>query len=70
MTTRIKKNKGSFKTRTIDIGIGVHKLSWRISAAADGEVVMTFTVSKFPFPVTRSGPGRLSFIGAYNMHNC
>jgi hypothetical protein len=39
MAAIIKKNKGSFKAKTIHMGIGVHKLSWRISAVANCEVV-------------------------------
>jgi hypothetical protein len=45
MATRVKKNKGSFKAKTIHVGIDVHKLSWRITALADGQVVMACTLS-------------------------
>jgi hypothetical protein len=46
MATRVKKNNGSFKGKSISIGIDVHKLSWRITAVSDGEVVMAVTMSK------------------------
>jgi transposase len=46
MVTRIKKDGGSFKGKSISIGIDVHKLSWRITALSDGEVVMAVTLSR------------------------
>ena len=46
MATRVKKNNGSFKGKSISIGVDVHKLSWRITAVSDGEAVMAVTMSK------------------------
>jgi hypothetical protein len=46
MAIRVNKNQGSFKAKTIHIGIDIHKLSWRITAVADSEVVMACTMSR------------------------
>ena len=46
MATSVKKNNGSFKGKSISIGIDVHKLSWRITAVSDGEVMMAVTMCK------------------------
>ena len=46
MANRIKKDGGSFKGKSISIGIDVHKLSWRITALSDGEVVKAVTLSR------------------------
>ena len=40
MGKRIKKDGSYFKEKSISIGIDVHKLSWRITAIADGEIVL------------------------------
>ena len=46
MANRIKKDNGSFKAKSISIGIDVHKLSWRVTAVSDGEVIMAVTLSR------------------------
>ena len=46
MVNRIKKDGCSFKAKFISIGINAHKLSWRITASSDREVVMAVTLFK------------------------
>jgi transposase len=46
MAIRVNKTQGSYKAKTIYIGIDMHKLSWRITAMADNEVVMACTLSR------------------------
>ena len=45
MAIRVNKTQESFKAKTIYIGIDMHKLSWCITAVADGEVVMGCTLT-------------------------
>ena len=46
MAIRVNKTQGSFKAKTIYIGIDMHKLSWHITAMADNEVVMACSLSR------------------------
>ena len=45
MATKITRNKINFKGKTVSIGIDMHKRSWHITALADGEIVLTVTLS-------------------------
>jgi len=46
MATKITRNRINFKGKTVSIGIDMHKRSWHITALADGEIVLTVTLSK------------------------
>lgn len=46
MAAKIAKNRINFKGKTVSIGIDIHKRSWHITALADGEIVLTVTLSK------------------------
>lgn len=46
MDTSIKRNKINFKGKMVYIGIDMHKLSWRITALVEGEIVLAITLAK------------------------
>jgi transposase len=46
MTSKLKKNKINFNRKMVSIGIDIHKRSWHITALADGEIVLTMTLSR------------------------
>lgn len=46
MAAKITRNKINFKRKTVSIGIDMHKRSWHITALANGEIVLTVTLSK------------------------
>jgi len=55
MATKVKKNKINFKGKTVNIGIDMHKISWRITALVEG-VICPFILSTYPsrHPFSRS----------------
>jgi len=46
MAGRVKRTKINFKGKMVNIGIDVHKRSWRITALVQGDIVMAITLSK------------------------
>ncbi len=46
MAAKIKRNKINFKEKMINIGIDMHKRSWRIRALVEGDIVMAVTLAK------------------------
>ena len=46
MATKIKRNKINFKGKIVNIGIDMHKRSWRITALVEGDIVMAITLPK------------------------
>ena len=46
MATKTKRNKINFKGKIVNIGIDMHKRSWRITALVEGDIVMAITLSK------------------------
>ncbi|MGA3086098.1 MAG: hypothetical protein ABSE95_15100 [Thermodesulfobacteriota bacterium] len=46
MDTRIKRNQINFKGKMVHIDIDRHKLSWRITALVEGEIVLAVTLAK------------------------
>jgi hypothetical protein len=44
MAIRVNKTQGSFKAKTVHIGIDMHKLPWHITALVEHEVVMACTL--------------------------
>ena len=46
MATKIKRNKINFKGKRVSIGVDMHKRSWHITALADGEIVLTVSLSR------------------------
>jgi transposase len=46
MDTRIKRKQNNFKGKMVCIGIDMHKLSWRITALVEGEMVLAITLAK------------------------
>jgi transposase len=45
MASKVKANKINFKGKMINIGIDMHKRSWRITALVEGDIVMAITLS-------------------------
>jgi len=54
MDTRIKRNQIKFKGKMVYIGIDMHKLSWRITALVEGEIVLAITLAKPTYASFRS----------------
>lgn len=54
MDTRIKRNQIKFKGKMVYIGIDMHKLSWRITALVEGEIVLAITLAKPTYDSFRS----------------
>lgn len=46
MATKIKRNKINFKGKTVSIGIDMHKISWRITALVEGDMVLAITFAR------------------------
>ena len=46
MAIRVKRNKIDFKGKVVNIGIDMHKRSWRITALIEGDVVMAVTLAR------------------------
>ena len=46
MASKVKKNKINFKGKMVNIGIDMHKRSWRITALVEGDIVMALTLAK------------------------
>lgn len=45
MATKVKKNKINFKGKMVNIGIDMHKISWRITALVEGDIVLGITLA-------------------------
>jgi len=45
MASKVKKNKINFKGKTVNIGIDMHKISWRITALVEGDIVLGITLA-------------------------
>jgi len=46
MATKVKRNKVNFKGKMVSIGVDMHKRSWHITSLADGEIVLTVSLSR------------------------
>jgi len=46
MANKVKRNKINFKGKMVSIGVDMHKRSWHITALADGEIVLTVSLSR------------------------
>jgi transposase len=46
MTSKVKENKINFKGKIVNIGVDMHKLSWRITALVEGDVVLSVNLAK------------------------
>ena len=46
MAIKVQRNKINFKGKMINIGIDMHKRSWRITALSEGDIVMGITLAK------------------------
>ena len=46
MASNIKKNKINFKGKTVNIGIDMHKRSWRITALVESDIVLALTLAR------------------------
>jgi len=46
MAKKVKPNKINFKRKKVNIGIDIHKKSWRITALVEGEIMMAITLSR------------------------
>jgi transposase len=46
MASKVKDNKVNFKGKTVNIGIDMHKISWRITALVEGDTVLAITLAK------------------------
>jgi transposase len=45
MGTKVKENKINFKGKTINIGLDMHKRSWRITALVEGDIVLAVNLA-------------------------
>lgn len=45
MASKVKKNKINFKGKTVNIGLDMHKLSWRITALVEGNIVLAVNLA-------------------------
>ena len=46
MASKVKENKINFKGKTVNIGIDMHKISWRITARVEGDTVLAITLAR------------------------
>jgi hypothetical protein len=46
MASKIKRNTINFNGKMVNIGVDMHKHSWRITALVEGEMVFTGTISR------------------------
>ena len=46
MASKVKKNKVNFKGKMVNIGIDMHKISWRVTALVEGDVVLAITLAR------------------------
>lgn len=46
MASKVKRNTINFKGKMVNIGVDMHKQSWRITALVEGEVAFTGTLAK------------------------
>jgi transposase len=46
MVSKVKENKINFKGKMVNIGVDMHKLSWRITALVEGDVVLAVNLAK------------------------
>ena len=46
MVSKVKENKINFKGKMVNIGVDLHKLSWRITALVEGDVVLAVNLAK------------------------
>jgi transposase len=46
MVSKVKENKINFKGKIVNIGLDMHKLSWRITALVEGDVVLAVNLAK------------------------
>jgi hypothetical protein len=42
----LQKNEMNFKGKMVSIGLAMHKRSWHITALANGEIVLTVSLSR------------------------
>jgi transposase len=45
MASKVKENKINFKGKTINIGVDMHKLSWRITALVEGDIILAVNLA-------------------------
>lgn len=46
MASQVKENKLNFKGKMVSIGVDMHKLSWRITALVEGEIVLAVNLAR------------------------
>jgi hypothetical protein len=46
MPNKVKRNKINFKGKMVSISVEMHRRAWHISALADGEIVLTVSLSR------------------------
>ena len=46
MSTKAKKNQTELKRKMVKIGIDIHKLSWRIIALVEGDIVLAVILTR------------------------
>jgi len=46
MAIKVKRNRVNFNKKTVSIGIDMHKLSWRITALVEGDIILAVTLSR------------------------
>jgi len=51
MASKVKKNKVNFKGKMVSIGIDMHKISWRVTALVEGDIVLGITLARPTYEV-------------------
>jgi len=46
MASKVKEKKINFKGKTVNIGVDMHKLSWRITALVEGDIVLAVNLAQ------------------------
>lgn len=46
MASKVKQNKVNFKGKTVNIGVDMHKLSWRITALVEGDIILAVNLAQ------------------------
>ena len=46
MAKKVKQNRVNVKGKVVNIGVDMHKVSWRITALVEGSIVMATTISR------------------------
>ena len=46
MASKVKESESNFKGKMVSIGIDMHKISWRVTALVEGDIVLAITLAR------------------------